>query len=88
MRNELLQERASRQDLECDKIALERQVHTPVWRITATDSVQNTHSFHLSFHHIHLIVSISIILLSVHRHDYGINIHVSNTLMVFSQRPL
>lgn len=55
MRNELLQERASRQDLECDKIALERQVHTPVWRITATDSVQNTHSFHLSFHHIHLI---------------------------------
>lgn len=28
MRNELLQERASRQDLECDKIALERQVHT------------------------------------------------------------
>lgn len=28
MRNELLQERASRQDLECDKMALERQVHT------------------------------------------------------------
>lgn len=28
MRNELLQERAGRQDLECDKIALERQVHT------------------------------------------------------------
>lgn len=28
MRSELLQERASRQDLECDKISLERQVHT------------------------------------------------------------
>lgn len=28
MRSELLQERASRQDLECDKTALERQVHT------------------------------------------------------------
>lgn len=26
LRNELLQERASKQDLECDKIALERQV--------------------------------------------------------------
>lgn len=26
MRNELLQERAARQDLECDKISLERQV--------------------------------------------------------------
>lgn len=28
MRNELLQERAVRQDLECDKISLERQVRT------------------------------------------------------------
>lgn len=29
MRNELLQERTARQDLECDKMSLERQVLTP-----------------------------------------------------------
>ena len=29
MRNELMQEKAARQDLECDKTSLERQVLTP-----------------------------------------------------------
>lgn len=29
MRNELMQERSARQDLECDKISLERQVIIP-----------------------------------------------------------
>lgn len=29
MRNELMQERSARQDLECDKISLERQVMVP-----------------------------------------------------------
>lgn len=29
MRNELMQERSARQDLECDKISLERQVMIP-----------------------------------------------------------
>lgn len=29
LRNELLQERTIRQDLECDKMSLERQVTTP-----------------------------------------------------------
>lgn len=49
MRNELLQERASRQDLECDKIALERQVHTLLsGRLQIhTRSQASTHSSHL-----------------------------------------
>lgn len=55
MRNELLQERASRQDLECDKIALERQVHTllsggqQIHTVACrkTRSQASTHSFHL-----------------------------------------
>lgn len=39
MRNELLQERASRQDLECDKAALERQVHANEWEKPTTHNV-------------------------------------------------
>lgn len=52
MRNELLQERASRQDLECDKTALERQVHTLLSEgnkhtiIHRTDHDASAHSFH------------------------------------------
>ncbi|XP_072320958.1 cingulin-like protein 1 isoform X2 [Eucyclogobius newberryi] len=42
MRNELLQERASRQDLECDKMALERQNKDLKSRVTHLESSQKS----------------------------------------------
>ena len=84
MRNELLQERASRQDLECDKMALERQVHTLLSggqqlhtvflyklssKHTLLQFIHAFHHFHFNCIHPHILFSY---FLYTHRYDCGL----------------
>lgn len=74
MRNELLQERASRQDLECDKMALERQVHTLLSAgkkatHSVTPQAQSTNSFHSrvfsSFSFVSILTSLRVLYIDM-----------------------